>query len=199
MNTKKMVLSGVMIGMVIIVGMAVVATRKVGRAVKSEQGGQVVALSPPLVSAFPSLTRIPASEMQTEIQSPQADAPSVGKQQKVAAPATRPPKSKEPIQDPIARAALSFVGADAIAEEYWIAAINDPNLPANERKDLIEDLNEDGLSDPKRPGPQDLPLIWSRLRLIEMIAPYAMDQVNVNALAEAYKDLVNLADGRLAP
>jgi len=100
---------------------------------------------------------------------------------------------KEPLQDPLAREALAFVGMDPTAEEYWYAAINDPNLPANERQDLIEDLNEDGLSDPKHPGPEDLPLILNRLLLIEQVAPTAPDQVNADALEEAYKDLQQLA------
>jgi len=100
---------------------------------------------------------------------------------------------KEPLQDPLAREALALVGADPIANEYWFAAINDMSLPANERQDLIEDLNEDGLSDPKHPGPEDLPLILTRLQLLEMIAPQAMDQVNAEAGVEAYKDLWRLA------
>jgi hypothetical protein len=103
---------------------------------------------------------------------------------------------KEEIQDPDARMALSFVGADPDAEEYWVAAINDASLSANERKDLIEDLNEDGLSDPKHPGSQDLPLIVNRLRLIEELAPFAKDQINADAFAEAYKDLNNLLAGQ---
>ena len=74
--------------------------------------------------------------------------------------------------------------------------MNDPSLPAEERKDLIEDLNEDGLSDPKHPGPEDVPLIVNRLRLIEELAPNAIDQVNVDAFAEAYKDLNNLLAGK---
>jgi hypothetical protein len=83
---------------------------------------------------------------------------------------------------------------DPEAEEYWISAINDPNLPREERKNLIEDLNEDGLSDPRHPTSADLPLILSRLELIEELAPGAMDQVNAEALQEAYKDLLNLAE-----
>ena len=85
------------------------------------------------------------------------------------------------------------MGADPVADEYWYAAINDPSLPANERQDLIEDLNEDGLSDPKHPGPGDLPLILTRLQMIEMIGPQAMDGVNADASLEAYKDLWRLA------
>lgn len=103
-------------------------------------------------------------------------------------------RGKEPIQDPLARAALAYVGVDWEAEMYWCEAINDPNLPPQERQDLIEDLNEDGLSDPKHPTLEDLPIIMSRLRLIELLAPEAMDTVNADAFLEAYKDLANLAN-----
>lgn len=105
--------------------------------------------------------------------------------------AARP--ADEPLQDPIARVALSLVGADPDAEDYWFAAINDLSLPANERQDLIEDLNEEGLSDPEHPTLEDLPLIFNRLALIETIGPDAADEVNAAAFDEAYKDLLNLA------
>ena len=101
--------------------------------------------------------------------------------------------AEEPLQDPIARVALSLVGADPDAEDYWFAAINDLSLPANERQDLIEDLNEEGLSDPEHPTIEDLPLIFNRLALIETIGPDAADEVNAAAFDEAYKDLLNLA------
>lgn len=109
---------------------------------------------------------------------------------------SNPKKVKPPIEDPDARAALSLVGTDPQAEEYWVSAINNPNLPAEERKDLIEDLNQDGLSDPQHPGPQDMPVILNRIKLIETLEPDSMDQVNADAFAEAYKDLVNLANGQ---
>jgi hypothetical protein len=105
--------------------------------------------------------------------------------------AARP--AKKPLMDPFARIALTFVGADPDAEDYWFAAINDLSLPANERQDLIEDLNEEGLSDPKHPTIEDLPLIFNRLALIETIGPDAADEVNAAAFDEAYKDLLNLA------
>ena len=113
-------------------------------------------------------------------------------------PAPRPAKPPAPapadvlVPEPMARQALCFVGADAEAETIWNWAINDPNLSRNVRKNLIEDLNEDGFSDPKRPGVEDLPLIVSRIALIEELAPYAMDEANFDAFAEAYKDLVNM-------
>ena len=99
----------------------------------------------------------------------------------------------EPLQDPFARIALAFVGEDPDAEDYWFAAINDLSLPANERQDLIEDLNEEGLSDPEHPSLDDLPLIFNRLALIETIGPDAADEVNAAAFDEVYKDLLNLA------
>ncbi len=102
---------------------------------------------------------------------------------------------KEPLQDPDARAALSLVGADRGAEAYWLAAISDTSLPDNEREDLMEDLNEEGLSDPKHPGPEDLPLILNRLVIIEQIAPYA-DDFMLEHLGEADKDLRNLLAGK---
>jgi hypothetical protein len=118
-------------------------------------------------------------------------------------PAARVPAAGDPpASDQLAREALGWVGADPEAEEYWLEAINDPRLPAEERRNLIEDLNEDGLPDPKHPTLDDLPLLVNRIRLIEDMAPYAMDQVNLDAFAEAYKDLVNLvelAQGRGEP
>jgi hypothetical protein len=132
---------------------------------------------------------------------PPKEAPLAIAEVPVPAPPARPaarsaPLAREPLQVPLplAREALAFVGMDPGAEEYWYAAINDPHLPAAERQNLIEDLNEDGISDPKHPGPADLPIILNRLQLIEAAGPYAMDQVNLDAFQEAYKDLVNLAN-----
>jgi hypothetical protein len=96
------------------------------------------------------------------------------------------------IGDPLARDALSLVGADPSAEVYWIAAINNPNLASDERRELIEDLNQDGFADTKNLGADDLPLIVNRLQLIEELWPDAMDEVNAAAFQEAYKDLLNM-------
>jgi hypothetical protein len=93
---------------------------------------------------------------------------------------------------PLAREALGYVGADPLAETLWYEAINDPNITPHDRQDLIEDLNENGFADPKHLTSDDLPLIVNRLQLIEQLGPDAMDQVNADAFAEAYKDLVNM-------
>jgi hypothetical protein len=96
------------------------------------------------------------------------------------------------VDEPFARAALNLVGVDASAEGVWATAINDPSMDPNQRKDLIEDLNETGFEDPKNLTRADLPLIVSRLELIEQYAPTAMDDVNVAAFGEAYKDLAGM-------
>jgi hypothetical protein len=101
------------------------------------------------------------------------------------------PKGKQ-VADPLARVALRDVGRDPRATQYWLAAINNPRLSAHERSDLIEDLNEEGYTNNRRPGPEDLPLILSRIALIEQLAPHAMDKVNADAFKEAYKDLTNM-------
>jgi hypothetical protein len=93
---------------------------------------------------------------------------------------------------PLARSALGYVGGDPEAEVIWVNAINDPALPPNARKDLIEDLNEEGFPDLKNLTEEDLPLIQSRIELIESMAEDAMDDVNAAAFAEAYKDLINM-------
>lgn len=107
----------------------------------------------------------------------------------VAVDVAPPAKQPKAIKDPLAREALCFVGVDAEAERYWVAAINDPSLPVSERRELIEDLNEDGFANKHNPGLADLPLIVRRLNLIEELAPHAIDEVNAMAFAEAYKDL----------
>lgn len=101
-------------------------------------------------------------------------------------------KGKPPVQDPAARAALSLVGKDATAELVWTEAINNPNLPKQERSDLIEDLNEDGFLNRKQPTLADLPLIEERLKLIDRLMPESLDQTNLDAFGEARKDLMNM-------
>lgn len=106
-------------------------------------------------------------------------------------PATDP----EPVVPlPIARSALGWVGADPSAELIWAQAINDPNTPADARKDLIEDLNQEGFPDPKNLTEDDVPLILSRLDLIEQLGPDSMDEVNAAAFDEAYKDLLKMLE-----
>lgn len=95
-------------------------------------------------------------------------------------------------KEPLARLALNFVGADAQANEFYQQTINDPLLTKSHRKNLIEDLNQDGFPDTRNLTARDLPLIQNRITLIEQLAPSAMDDANAAAFKEAYKDLVNM-------
>ena len=144
------------------------------------QGSRVVATAPvaePLVVAPPAPELVPEPPKMKE------------------APRVNRPAPMEPlVPEPVARTALAFVGTDAEAEQVWVAAINDPMMPAKARQNLIEDLNEDGFPDHKNITADDIPLIVSRIQLIEELAPDAMDDVNAAAFAEAYKDLVNMFD-----
>jgi hypothetical protein len=95
-------------------------------------------------------------------------------------------------KEPLARLALNFVGVDAQANEFYQQTINDPLLTRSHRKNLIEDLNQDGFADTKNLSAKDLPLIQNRISLIEQLAPKAMDDANSAAFREAYKDLLNM-------
>lgn len=97
-----------------------------------------------------------------------------------------------PVPPGEARAALARVGSDSEAERVWIQAINDPSRPAEERSDLIEDLNEDGFRDPHNVRRDELPLVEARLAIIDRLLPDAMDEVNAAAFREARKDLANM-------
>jgi hypothetical protein len=198
MKTKQAM---VVAGLAVVVGGAIVwALISKHQIVPTTSGGEMLPATavrevsnPPKISA-PETNEISAVE-------PLPPAKSVAKSNDVkladAAPAEPPMViNGYELQDPMARVALNFVGSDPDADSYWIGAINDSSLPAEERKDLIEDLNEDGLSNPRHPAARDLPLILRRIRRIEQLVPLAMDDVNRDAFAEAYKDLTGLLNGQ---
>jgi len=104
-------------------------------------------------------------------------------------PRVKGPENKEPL----ARLALSYVGVDAQANQFYEKTINDLTLTKSHRSNLIEDLNEDGLNF-RNLTARDLPIIENRIALIEQLAPHAADPVNAAAFKEAYKDLVNMRE-----
>ena len=142
--------------------------------------------APPSTAIDPAVAAV-AMEPSSKSVSPPAALPA-------AISAAADASAEEIMNDLIPRLALSFVGADEEAEMIWALAINDPDRPAEERKNLIEDLNEDGFPDPKHLTPEDLPLVLNRLQLIEELAPFALDDVNAAAFAEAHKDLEEMLD-----
>ncbi len=138
----------------------------------------------------------PAPEPTSPPTSPDADSQSnpATQAEMAAAPFYEDPRFDDPaVKEQRGRAALAMIGHDPAADEVWIQIINDPSVSANARKNLIEDLNEDGLSY-RNLTMDDLPAIQYRIELIEDLAPYAMDRVNADAFQEAHKDLVNMAN-----
>lgn len=103
--------------------------------------------------------------------------------------------SDGPSKEPLARLALAYVGANAQAAELFHTAITDEQLTAHQHKELVEDLNQDGLSNKKTPTPADLELIANRYALTQayLQQDYVQnDKVLNEAFREADKDLRNL-------
>ncbi len=98
-------------------------------------------------------------------------------------------------REPLARVALAFVGANAQAEQMFGQAIRDPALQGNPIRNLVEDLNQDGLVSRKTPTPEDLKLIASRYELTQQYLQQDFvqaDKVLLGAFKEANKDLGNM-------
>ncbi len=102
-------------------------------------------------------------------------------------------------KEPLGRVALTYLGATPQAEPLYKAAINDLSLPKDDRRQLIEDLNQDGFMDRKNLTAKDVPLIAKRLEFIQQNAPLTTDPVNLKAYAEANKDLLKMLERATAP
>jgi hypothetical protein len=91
---------------------------------------------------------------------------------------------------PLAQMALTYVGKSEKADTLFFKAINGSALNRDTRRNLIEDLNQNGFADPKNLSSADLPLIQKRLALIDASLPNAADPVDAEAFREARKDLL---------
>ena len=109
------------------------------------------------------------------------------------------------VQDADSREALGRVGMTYVgsandqvndrALQIFHQAINDPTLLPKQRRNLIEDLNEAGLSNPRSPTPDDLNIIAKRNAIIRAYQqePYVQnDPVASSAFHEAGKDTTEL-------
>src|SRR5262245_5108084 len=121
--------------------------QKVARAAELDRLAAEKQQAPELILATSNSTAPPAS--QPAAPSTPSDRPPP--KQTPAAVSVQPPapRSRRELKDPLARLALNLVGQDSAAEAYWLDAIFDPSLPDNEREDLMEDLNEEGLANPR--------------------------------------------------
>jgi hypothetical protein len=94
------------------------------------------------------------------------------------------------VRELLAQLSVASIGIDPEAEQYWLAAINDLNVSAEDRRNLIQALEEAGFS--SHLSAEDLPLIVSRIALIEQLVPNAIDSENAAALHETYQGLLNM-------
>ncbi len=118
----------------------------------------------------------------------------------IAATAWNDPRLTDPAKkEPLARLALTYAGADAQANDLYLKAINDLKLPKDQRRNLIEDLNQDGLPRNRKLETSDLPLIENRIALIEENAAKASDPINLAAFKEAHKDLLEMRERIVTP
>jgi len=101
------------------------------------------------------------------------------------------PGSKEPL----ARVALAYVGASQQAGELFHTAVLDQTMLPDQRRELVEDLNTDGLSNKKNPSAADLEIIARRYALTQAYLgqDYVQNDKVLNAaFREADKDLRSL-------
>jgi hypothetical protein len=112
----------------------------------------------------------------------------------IAAHAWQDARLAEPgSKEPLARLALAFVGGNSQqAVQLWHTAITDPSITPDQKSNLVEDLNEDGLVNRKTPTQEDLQVIANRYALTQayLQQDYVLnDKVLHAAFREADKDL----------
>ncbi|HOX58412.1 MAG TPA: hypothetical protein P5205_15220 [Candidatus Paceibacterota bacterium] len=101
------------------------------------------------------------------------------------------PGSKEPL----ARLALTYVGVNDQAAGLFHTAVFDQTLTPDQKRNLIEDLNQDGLSNTRSPTPEELQIITKRYELTQayLQQDYVLNDKLLNAaFREADKDLRNM-------
>jgi hypothetical protein len=105
-------------------------------------------------------------------------------------------------RESLARVGLAYVGVSQEAGELWHSAMLDTTLKPDHRRELVEDLNTDGLINKKNPTLQDLQIIAKRYELTQayLQQDYAQnDPVLRKAFLEADKDLRNMLQRAATP
>ncbi len=98
-------------------------------------------------------------------------------------------------KESLARVALAYVGADEQAGELFHAVVLDQTLKPDQTRNLVEDLNQDGLANRRAPTTEDLKIIAKRYELTQayLRQDYVINNKTLNAaFTEADKDLFNL-------
>lgn len=114
----------------------------------------------------------------------------------LAAQTYKDPRVTEPdSKESLARVALAYVGANDQAGELFHEVIFDPTLKPDQTRNLVEDLNQDGLANRKSPTAEDLKVIANRYELTQayLRQDYVINNKTLNAaFTEADKDLYNM-------
>lgn len=98
-------------------------------------------------------------------------------------------------KEALGRLALNFVGATDKALELYHKAALDPQLTEGARRNLIEDLNDEGYANYRNPTPEDVKLMAKRYELTQAYLgqDYVKnDKVLNESFLEANKDLRNM-------
>jgi len=100
-------------------------------------------------------------------------------------------------REALGRVALNYVGANDAALELFHQAALDPQLKPDQRRNLVEDLNQEGFSNRRNPTPEDLKIIASRYQLTQtyLQQDYVKnDKTLLAAFQEANKDLARMLE-----
>ena len=98
----------------------------------------------------------------------------------------------------LGRFALNYAGLNPQADELWRTSIFDKSISLEDRRDLIEDLNDDGFENRRQLTERDIQLARNRLALIARFQKDA-DEKTLPAFAEAQKDLQNMLERAAQP
>ena len=99
------------------------------------------------------------------------------------------------VKEPLVRSALAFVGVNDQALQIFGQAVRDPALAGEPIRNLVEDLNQDGIRNEKKPTPEDLKLIANRYALTQRFLQQDFvlnNQALLEGFREADKDLRNM-------
>jgi hypothetical protein len=97
----------------------------------------------------------------------------------------------------LAQVALDTAGTDPMADRFFYAAMGDTSLPADNRRNLAEDLADHG-TNPKNPSAQDIQVMQKRLALLEQLRGEATEPLVIAGINEAQKDLNKFINNYLA-
>jgi hypothetical protein len=84
-----------------------------------------------------------------------------------------------------------------MADRFFYAAMGDTSLPADNRRNLAEDLADHG-TNPKNPSAQDIQVMQKRLALLEQLRGEATEPLVIAGINEAQKDLNKFINNYLA-